>query len=82
MNQEEAMAVMQSADLCLKPSKGSYLVTYDEWIELPKLNESDSRARNSEEASGIHVLTVGYDNHKLLPVVEALMDTKSRAETT
>jgi hypothetical protein len=82
INQREAMTVMEGVDIRLKPSKGSYLVKNSEWIESAKPNETDSQARAGEEASGIHVLTVGYDEHKLLPVVEALMDAKSRAVTT
>jgi hypothetical protein len=82
INQREAMAIMESADLHLKPSRGSYLAINNEWMELTKPNENDSQPRADEEASKIHVLTVGYDKHKLLPVVEALMDTKSRTVTT
>ncbi len=82
MNQSEVAAVMEGADHRLKPSIGSYIVTNDEWAESPEPEEGDLPHQTGEEASGIHSLAVGYDRHKLLPIVEALVDPKDQTLTT
>jgi len=81
MNQREAMAVIESADHRLKPSIGSYVVANEEWAESPTPEEEDPQPQTGEEASGIHSLTVGYNRHKLLPIVEALIDTEKKEIT-
>lgn len=82
MNQREVVAIMESADHRLKPSIGSYIVTNDGWAESQEPEEGDPQHQTDEGASGIHSLAVGYDRHKLLPLIEALVDTKNRAITT
>ncbi len=82
INQKEVAAVMERAEHRLKPPKGSYIVTNDPWAESPESKEKAPPPQTGEEVSGIHSLTVGYDRHKLLPLVEALIDTKNRAIIT
>lgn len=79
MNQYEVASVMESAGRRLKPSIGSYIIANDEWAES---KEADLQRQTDEDASGTHVLNVGYDRQKLLPIVEALMDTKNRTIVT
>ena len=82
MDRTEAAALMERADRRLKPPKGSYLVAGEAWAESPKAGEGDSASRDGEQEAGIHQLTVGYDRLKLLPLVEALSDTRDSAITT
>jgi hypothetical protein len=79
MNRHEVASVMERADRRLKPSKGSYIVANDEWAES---EEGDLQHQTGKNASGIHSLAVGYSRKKLLPIVEALMDTKNRTIVT
>jgi hypothetical protein len=82
LNQKEALAHVMRAHTRLKPPRGSYIIANDEWAESFEPAEADPQAQLAEQTSGIHVLTVGYDEARLVPVAEALFNAAGPAKTT
>jgi hypothetical protein len=82
LNQKAALAHMTQAHTRLKPPKGSYIIANDEWAESFETAETDPQAQLAEQTENIHVLTVGYDEARLMPVAEALFNAGESAKTT
>ena len=76
MNRSDAAALMEKADRRLKPPKGSYLIASEAWAESPETAEGPPPVPSGEKLSGIHLLSVGFERLKLLPLIEALSDTR------
>jgi hypothetical protein len=79
---KEALDHILRADARLKPPRGSYIIADHAWGESPGTSETGVPAQSMEPASSIHILTVGYDEAELTPVVEALLDAGGSEITT
>lgn len=79
--QKDALEKMTRVHDRLKPPKGSYIITNDPWPDSPEPAEANPQAQTMGQA-GIRLLTVGYDESKLMPVAEALADARGSAITT
>ena len=56
----------------LKPKMGTYVVSLESAPEAVS-------AEPEEQESGIHILTVGYDQSQLAPIIDALLPGKEAA---
>jgi hypothetical protein len=74
MNRKEVLAEMENVGSRLRPAKGSFVISSDEWPENLESDEGVVPDRDRVQGAGCHLLTVGYDRHRLLPLVEALID--------
>ncbi len=81
LTKEEALAKIALVDNRLRPPKGSYIIADDSWPESTDTPEANLQPPAGQTA-GVHLLTVGYDESKLMPVVDALIDEKGPAATT
>ena len=72
LSREAALELMEQADSLFKPTKGNYVIANNPWPEPAEPIENEQEAQPLEQASRVHLLTVGYDHSKLMPVVEAL----------
>jgi hypothetical protein len=66
----------------LRPTRGSYVIVNDSWPPSDgPYGSAASDAPSIEETSKAHVLTVGFDRSKLLPVIDALRDAENPVTT-
>ena len=72
--QKEAMEIVARVDGFLQPTKGIYIIANNPWPEPAEPSGNEQETQPVEQASGVHVLTVGYDQSQLMPIVEALTE--------
>jgi hypothetical protein len=70
--QKEALEKMTYIHSFLQPVKGSYIIANNHWPDPAEPIENEQEVQPFEQAAGVHILTVGYDQSQLMPVVEAL----------
>jgi hypothetical protein len=75
LSQEEALQKMTRVDSRIKPPKGSYIIANTGWPGSDS-TENSLPAIGGEQSEGIHLLTVGYEESRLMPVVETLINAK------
>jgi len=73
MSQENSFEKMTRIDSRIKPPKGSYIIANAEWPGSGDSAENNLPAQTDEQTMGVHLLTVGYDESRLMPVIEALV---------
>jgi hypothetical protein len=73
MSREEALEKMTHANSLFQPAKGSYIIANHPWPEPSESADIDQQA----PITGIQILSVGYDQSNLMPVVEALANPDS-----
>jgi hypothetical protein len=71
---KEALEKMEHVNSFLQPAKGIYIITNNPWPEPVEPTVNEQEALTVEQAAGVHLLTVGYDQSQLMPVVEALIE--------
>ncbi|MBN1567278.1 MAG: hypothetical protein JXA73_05500 [Acidobacteria bacterium] len=82
ISRNEALGKMELADSLFRPAGGSFLAAGDLWPDTGDPAGSNDRNERAEEMpSRIRILNVGFDRLQLIPVVEALRDTKGSAIT-
>jgi hypothetical protein len=74
--QKEALEKMASVDGSLHPTKGIYIIANNPWPEPVEPSGNEQQAPPVEQAAGVHILTVGYDQSQLMPIVEALAELR------
>jgi hypothetical protein len=72
--QKEALEKITYIHSFLQPAKGSYIIANNPWPEPAEPPGNEQEAQPVEQASGVHLLTVGYDQSLLMPIIEALTD--------
>ncbi len=81
LNQKEALEKVKLHHQNLQPIIGSYIITQEQLLE-PVPEESTAESKSTQEAQnrepdcqpeGVHILTVGLDQSKLLPIIDDLM---------
>jgi hypothetical protein len=77
MARKEALEKMTRVDSFFQPTKGSYLVANQPWTESAEPMEDEQQVQTVEQVSRVHLLTVGYDQTKLTPIIEALAEEPS-----
>jgi hypothetical protein len=78
--QKEAMEIMARVDGFLQPTKGIYIIANNPWPEPAEPPGNEQETQSIEQASGVHLLTVGYDQSQLMPIVEALAFVEAPSE--
>jgi hypothetical protein len=79
-SKNEAMEITARAEVLLQPAKGIYVIANHPWPESAEPVENEQETSPMEQASQVRLLTVGYDQDKLTPIVEALVEQPGASE--
>jgi hypothetical protein len=74
LTQKEALEMMTQVHVFIQPTRGSYIIANNPWPEPAESTEPEPQTQMVEPVAGVHLFTVGYDQFKLLPIVEALAE--------
>jgi hypothetical protein len=82
LTRKEALEKMAQVDGFIQPTKGSYIIANNPWPEPADPTEPEPQTQVVDSTDAVHLLIVGYDQSKLMPIVEALVEEPSAPLTT